>query len=101
MKFGVFSIRDFKTGFLAPTCEVNESVAVRNFEHAVLQSEQTLFFSHPEDYALFRIGHYDSDTGDLIPCAHIELITASQVFNSAMAKRFKEVVPDGDEGRNT
>lgn len=97
MKYGIYSIRDFKTGFLPPTVDQNDGSAARNFEHAVLQSEQTLFFSHPEDYALYRIGDFDTDTGEVTPCMPAELLTATQVFNSAFAKRVKEVSKNGNE----
>lgn len=97
MKFGIYSIRDFKTGFLAPTVEQNDPVAQRNFEHAVLNTEQSLFFSHPEDYALYRIGSYDSDDGTLESCLPQEIITAPQVFASALARRVKEVSDNGKE----
>lgn len=97
MKYGMYSIRDFKTGFLTPTIDVNDASAMRNFENAVLQNEQTLFFTHPEDYALYRIGDYDSDTGELLPHLPAEILTAAQVFNSAMARRIKEVSENGKE----
>lgn len=97
MKMFIYSIRDFKTGFLAPTVEPHDAVAQRNFEHAVLQSEQTLFFSHPEDYALFRIGSFDTDTGEIVSELPEEILTAPQVFNSAMARRIKEVSKNGEE----
>uniref|UniRef100_A0AAU8B1X4 Nonstructural protein n=1 Tax=Dulem virus 129 TaxID=3145606 RepID=A0AAU8B1X4_9VIRU len=88
MVFSVYSIRDFKSGFLAPTVEVNDAVAIRNFEHAVLNSEQSLFFSHPEDYALYLIGAYDADRGVLTPVSPVvELLTATQVFNRTTTSR--------------
>lgn len=90
MIFGIYSIRDMKSGFLAPTVEVNDAVAQRNFEHAVLNSEQSLFFSHPEDYALYKIGEMDSDKGVISPQVPIfEVVTASQVFGSALSQKVK------------
>lgn len=65
MKFGVYSIRDSRTGFLAPTVEVSDSVAARNFEHAILRSGDSLFTTHPEDYHLYKLGEMDSETGAL------------------------------------
>lgn len=82
MKFGVYSIRDSRTGFLAPTVEVSDSVASRNFEHAVLHSGDSLFFSHPEDYHLYKLGEMDSETGaidSLVP--PVLLLSASSVIN--------------------
>ena len=81
MIYPVYAIRDFKTGFLSPTCDVNDEAAIRNFEHTVLNATDSLFFSHPEDYALFRIGQYDSDKGSLVPESPVvELRTAVECF---------------------
>lgn len=66
MKLNVYSIRDSKTGFLSPTFEINDAVAMRNFEHAVVNSDSVLF-SHARDFDLFKIGTFDSDTGRLMP----------------------------------
>lgn len=66
MKFNVYAIRDVHTGFLSPTFEINDAVAMRNFSHAVQQSESVLF-THASDYSLFRVGSFDSDTGRLMP----------------------------------
>lgn len=66
MKFNVYSIRDSKTGFLSPTFEVNDAVAMRNFEHAVVNSDSVLF-SHARDFDLYKIGTFDSDTGKILP----------------------------------
>lgn len=66
MKFGVYSIRDAKTGFLSPAFEVNDQVAMRNFVHAVSNSDSVLF-SHARDFDLYKIGTFDSDTGRIMP----------------------------------
>lgn len=66
MKFNVYSIRDVKTGFLSPTFEINDAVAMRNFEHAI-QNSDSILFSHAADFSLFRIGTFDSDSGRLMP----------------------------------
>lgn len=66
MKFNVYSIRDSKTGFLSPTFEVNDAVAMRNFEHAVENSDSVLF-SHARDFDLYKIGTFDADTGKILP----------------------------------
>lgn len=66
MKFSAYSIRDSKTGFLSPTFEVNDQVAMRNFSHAVSNSDSVLF-SHARDFDLYKIGTFDTDTGRLMP----------------------------------
>lgn len=67
MVFGVYSVRDVKTGYLTPTIDANDQSAVRNFEHAVMQ-QNTLLYSHAEDYSLFKIADFDADTAEVIPC---------------------------------
>lgn len=66
MIYPMYAIRDKKVGFLTPTIDQNNAAAIRNFEHACQQS-QNLMFSHPEDFDLYRIGTFDTETGRLIP----------------------------------
>lgn len=77
MKYGVYSINDSLTGFLSPTFELNDAVALRNFEHAVVSSP-SLFTSHPEHYTLYRIGSFDSTTGVFVSCTPPEQIVTAQ-----------------------
>lgn len=88
MIYTVVSVRDFKSGFLPPTCDLNDMTAIRNFESAVLNVDShNLFFSHPEDYALFRLGTFDSDTGRFELDDLVELVTAAQVVDKAQRGR--------------
>lgn len=66
MKYGIYVIRDQRTSFLTPTVDINDAAAMRNFEHAI-QDRNSLFYSHVEDYSLYRIGTYDSDLGVIEP----------------------------------
>lgn len=66
MKYGIYCIRDAKTTFLTPTVDLNDQSAMRNFAHATMQSNN-LFNSHPQDYSLFRIGTFDSESGIIEP----------------------------------
>lgn len=66
MIFGIYSIRDVKSGFMQPTVEMNDAIAHRNFAHAVQNSDSVLF-SHFKDFALYRIGSFDSEHGAVVP----------------------------------
>lgn len=66
MIYNVYAIRDIKTGFMTPTFDVNDQTAIRNFSHAVVNSD-TVLFSYAKDFSLYRLGTYDSDTGSLVP----------------------------------
>lgn len=79
MKYGVYSMRDNKTGFLTPTLDQNDQSAIRNFEHAC-QNIDSLFFTHPSDYSLWKIADYETDTGELFPLVPIRnLCEASSI----------------------
>lgn len=79
MKYPVYSIRDAKTGFMTPTVDMNDVAAARNFEHAVMNSA-SLMNSHPGDYALYRIGEFDSESGKIEPCLPEHVIDAAGVM---------------------
>lgn len=79
MIYGVFCIRDSKVGFMTPTIDQNESCAIRNFEYAA-QRTDSLFNSHPSDFDLYRIGSYDSESGELTSCLPEHLCSASDLL---------------------
>lgn len=66
MTFGVYSIRDVKTGFMTPTVEISDEAAARNFAHAVSHSEGILN-SFVQDFSLYKIGGFDDSDGVLLP----------------------------------
>lgn len=72
MIYGVYVIRDNRTSFLTPSVDFNDASATRNFEHAVQQRE-SLFFTHPEDYALYKIGEFDTEIGIITPITPVVL----------------------------
>uniref|UniRef100_A0AAU8B1E1 Nonstructural protein n=2 Tax=unclassified Microvirus TaxID=338099 RepID=A0AAU8B1E1_9VIRU len=75
MKYKMYSIRDVKTGFMTPALETNDAVAIRNFQHAVMNSDSVLF-SHAKDFALYSVGSFDSETGTLEPHMPVLIIEA-------------------------
>lgn len=62
----IYAIRDVRSGFLQPTFELNDAIATRNFHHACMNSDSVLF-SHAADFALYRLGQYDPDSGHIVP----------------------------------
>lgn len=65
MIYGLYSIRDVKTGFLPPTTDVNDDSAKRNFAFAF--KEDSLFVFARSDYSLYKIAEYDTDSGQVVP----------------------------------
>lgn len=64
IKYGMYAVRDVKTGFMAPTLDMNDEAAIRNFEHACMRAD-SLFFTHAADYSLYRIGTYFPEIGQI------------------------------------
>lgn len=62
MIYGVYAIKDAKTAFMPCNVDYNDASAIRNFEHAV-RTPDSLMASHPGDYALYRLGLYDTESG--------------------------------------
>lgn len=79
MIYGIYAIRDAKTGFLTPTVDINDQSASRNFAHASMQTN-SLFCTHPQDYDLYRLGTYDSESGFIQALAVPEFIVAGTSF---------------------
>lgn len=62
MIYGIYAIKDAKTSFMPCTVDYNNDSAIRNFEHAV-KTPDSLMASHPGDYAFYRLGIYDTESG--------------------------------------
>ncbi len=76
MKFKIFTVFDSKAeAFNTPFFLAAKGQAVRAFEDEV-NSENSEFSKHPEDYTLFCLGEYDSDTGAITPIKLESLGTA-------------------------
>lgn len=66
MVFGIYCVRDVKSGFQSPAAQVNDSVAVRGFQSAVVNSDSVLF-THSKDFALYKVAEFDADSGRITP----------------------------------
>lgn len=64
MTYGIYSIRDVKTGFMTPTLDQNDDSAARNFYHAVATSDGILY-TYASDFTLYCLGEFDSETGKI------------------------------------
>lgn len=83
MKYNLYAMRDSATReFLSVTVDKNDDSAVRNFDYALLNNPQLRFM--PSDFALYKLGSYDSDTGKIepIPPEVIRLGTESEVAHA-------------------
>lgn len=63
MKIGMYCIKDNVAGFLQPTFSLYEPQALRDFSFAV--NNPGLMNFKPEDYSLWSVGVFDSETGEV------------------------------------
>lgn len=73
MIYGLYSVRDTKTGFLPPQADQNNDSAIRNFMHACMQKD-SLMYTHGTDFELYKIGEYDTESGIINPCNPCEFL---------------------------
>lgn len=81
MKFGLYSIKDAKTGFMTPVLEQGDPVALRNFAHAVNQLD-SIMYDCPNDFSLFKVANFDTDKGVVPVTSPILIVDASEVLRN-------------------
>lgn len=62
MKLKIYSIRDEKSGFGAPSYDVSHQVAMRNFAHALVTT-RGIMATNPQDFSLWCLGEFDTEKG--------------------------------------
>lgn len=81
MKFGLYSIKDAKTGFMTPVLEQGDVAALRNFSVAVNQPD-SLMRHYPNDFSLFKVANFDTDDGIDPVLQPILIADASEVLRN-------------------
>lgn len=62
----LFTVHDVKAEtFMPPFCVPSKGLAIRAFEDCV-NSDEHHFGRHPADYTLFSLGHFDTDSGEIV-----------------------------------
>lgn len=74
--------------FNAPQMMENESVAVRAFRDVVL-SDNGLISRHPEDFALYFVGYFDCENGNIIPNVKL-IISADKILADSREVKVNE-----------
>ena len=81
MRFGLYCIKDAKTGFMTPVVEQNDAAALRNFSHAVNQPD-SLMHDCPNDFSFFKLADFDTDVGILAIPSPVLVADASEVLRN-------------------
>lgn len=67
MTYGIYSIYDSAAGvFTAPTIDISDGSAVRNFQMAIETGSSAMNFK-PDDFSLYQLGTFDVETGKIDP----------------------------------
>ena len=83
MRLNVYSVFDVASGvYMRPFFMQSDGQAMRSFSDIAQDAEHDIG-KHPEDYSLFRIGHYDDNKGSLVGEAPECLATALEVVAAA------------------
>lgn len=78
----IYALRDKKSEkFSRPFFEHNDVTATRAVRAAVNDPQTgNQYYTHPDDFTLFRIGNYNDDTGGIAPEAQPQLICECTVL---------------------
>lgn len=80
MKYDVYSIRDKYTGFMSPMLDQSDDAAKRNFAYAVNNNPGVMNYS-PADFDLYKVGSFDTKSGDIKGCVIEFICNGMEVFN--------------------
>lgn len=86
MIYGLYAMRDLKSTYMSVLTDVNDSCAIRGFRQACIVPDSILA-NNPTDYALYKLGTYDIESG------RIESIVPELLCDAAQFIR-KEVVDE-------
>lgn len=65
MKYGIYCIYDDAAGvFTAPTIDISDASAVRNFQKMCVDANSMMNFK-PSDFALYKVGDFDAETSKI------------------------------------
>lgn len=79
MKYILVSMRDSKVGFMPPQSDVNETHAIRSFSYAINNNDEMAY--SPKDFDLFKVGEFNTDTGEITACMPDNIASGYSVFN--------------------
>ena len=81
MKLSVYVVKDLKSHCMHPTFDSNDMTAKRNFAFAVNNAESIMNFA-PADFALYRVGVYDNERGEITGYDPVLICRGEDVLNA-------------------
>jgi len=85
MKLDMYAVHDSAVGaYNRPMCFRSRGEALRSFADAVSQEENG-FMRHADNYSWWFVGHFDDESGSLIPAQPAERICGARDFVASLA----------------
>lgn len=95
MKYNIYSVKDHKAWFSQIWNDYNDECAKRGFSQMMSNPDNVMGFN-PQDFDLFRIGTFDSDTGKVEGVWPIEFVISGRAaFDANLVKN--TFIPKGEE----
>lgn len=79
MKYPLYSYRDVKVGFMPPQADQSDQSAIRGFSYAINGNNGMMNFA-PKDFDLYKVGEFDTETGEVKPCVPELIVSGVNVF---------------------
>lgn len=76
MLYDIYSVRDSKTDFFPPQMHASEGDAKRSLAMTVNTPGNMVSFA-PKDFDLFRVGSFDSSSGQISPVFPVEFVCSA------------------------
>lgn len=88
MVYNVYTVKDHKSWFSQIWNDINDETAKRGFSQMMSNPDNVMGFN-PQDFDLFKIGTFDSETGQLDSIWPIEFVLSGRAaFDSTMVRDF-------------
>lgn len=79
MTYGLYVMKDEKVGFLQVFQDSNDYTAERNFRFS-MGEVNSLFRANKKDFSLWKVGTFDSNTGEVTLEPQIKLLHRAEDF---------------------
>lgn len=84
MERNIYCVQDRLNGFMTPYLDISDASAKRGFLHSMANAaKDSLLFSHPEDYSLYKLGVFNTESGKIVSLPTPEFICSGNEVNNA------------------
>lgn len=63
----LYALKDVKSGFMSILVLKNDDLAIRSYKNMLNDSQSNIVNTNPEDFELWCLGSYDTDSGLISP----------------------------------